>query len=146
MFSSKGFTVIELLVVIALMAILMGIAGPRFYGYQKSQRDAERESDLGALKGLIENFYNQNGVYPTLGQINDGSVPGVKSEMRIAPTSSDSSSSLISSSSPTADKYGYLTYKATQEVCTTGPDCGRKFTLFWYSETSASVKSIRGIH
>lgn len=62
---SKGFTLLELLVVLAIMAILIAIAVPKY----KSQRDKAaliaHQANVRILETAAENYYQDNGQYPT---------------------------------------------------------------------------------
>lgn len=63
--SSRGFTLIELVVVISILAILSGVLVPRVTNHLKSARDARRLADIKAVRGAIEQYYMDKGVYPT---------------------------------------------------------------------------------
>lgn len=57
----KGFTLIELLIVMAVIAILIGIALPRFRGMQDESNLARARSELRTLQTAIESYYiNRN--------------------------------------------------------------------------------------
>jgi len=64
---SLGFTLLELIVVIGVMAILAGlilaIVNP-LAQFQKAN-DARRKSDLSQIQKALEQYYQDNGVYPT---------------------------------------------------------------------------------
>lgn len=68
----KGFTIIELLIVIVVIGILVGLVITTFTGIQQKARNTERETDVKAIHGHLEAFYAQNGKYPTLTDVNDG--------------------------------------------------------------------------
>jgi len=53
----KGFTLIELLIVMAVIAILIGIALPRFRGMQDESNLARARSELRTLQTAIESYY-----------------------------------------------------------------------------------------
>lgn len=53
----KGFTIIELLVVIAVIAILVGIAIPRFKGMQDEANQSKTKAELRVLQTAIESYY-----------------------------------------------------------------------------------------
>jgi prepilin-type N-terminal cleavage/methylation domain-containing protein len=61
----KGFTLIELMIVMAVMAILIGIALPRFKGMKEEGNIAKAEGELRTLKIAIESYAIHNGdAYP----------------------------------------------------------------------------------
>ncbi len=53
----KGFTLIELLVVISVIAILVGIAIPRFKGMQDEANTSKANAELRVLQTAIESHY-----------------------------------------------------------------------------------------
>jgi len=61
----KGFTIIELLIVIAVIAILVGIALPRFKGMQDEGKIAQAKGELRTLQTAVESYYIHNSnAYP----------------------------------------------------------------------------------
>ncbi len=61
----KGFTLVELLIVIAVIAILIGIALPRFRGMQEEGNIARAKGELRTLQTAVESYYIHNSsVYP----------------------------------------------------------------------------------
>ena len=61
----RGFTLIELLIVIAVIAILIGIALPRFKGMQQEGNIAKAKAELRTLKTAVESYYiHNNNTYP----------------------------------------------------------------------------------
>ena len=71
----RAFTLIELLAVVIILAILAGVAIPRFINYQVEARDASCKGTLGGVRAGIANYYadqaisNGAAAYPTLGQL-----------------------------------------------------------------------------
>ena len=62
----KGFTIIELLIVISVIAILIGIALPRFRGMQEEGNIAKAKGELRTLQTAVESYYiHNNNTYPT---------------------------------------------------------------------------------
>jgi len=57
MSKKKAFTIIELLVVITVIAILVGIAIPRFKGIQDEANQSRAKAELRVLQTAIESFY-----------------------------------------------------------------------------------------
>jgi general secretion pathway protein G len=61
----KGFTLIELLIVIMVIAILIGIALPRFRGMQEEGNIAKAKGELVTLQAAVESYYmHNNNAYP----------------------------------------------------------------------------------
>ena len=62
----SGFTLIELLIVIAVIAILAGIALPRFKGMHDEGNIAKAKGELRSLQVAAESYYAHNSnAYPT---------------------------------------------------------------------------------
>lgn len=53
----RGFTLIELMIVMAVIAILVGIALPRFKGMKDEANVAKSNGELRALKTALESYY-----------------------------------------------------------------------------------------
>jgi general secretion pathway protein G len=60
MLRRKGFTILELLIVIAVIAILVGIALPRFKGMQDEGNIAKAKGELRMLQTAVESYYIHN--------------------------------------------------------------------------------------
>ena len=70
----KGFTLIELIAVIVILAIMAGVALPRYFDYASQAREASCRGTLGGVRAGIANYYaNQaiggNAIYPTKAQL-----------------------------------------------------------------------------
>ena len=63
--NKKGFTLIELLVVITIIGILATGATSVYTSQIQKARDATRITSLNALKSWVEQFYQDDGVYPS---------------------------------------------------------------------------------
>ena len=62
---NKGFTLVELMIVMAVIAILATLA---LFGLRRAQaaaRDAEREAIMRGYQVGLENYYANNGAYPS---------------------------------------------------------------------------------
>jgi len=62
--SEEGFTLIELLIVIVIIGALGAMALPTFLGQTNSALDSQRVSDLSRMRKAIEEYRQENGVYP----------------------------------------------------------------------------------
>lgn len=60
----RGFTLIELLVVLAIVATLLTLALPRYYGKVEATREAVLRENLRSTRELIGKFYGDHGRYP----------------------------------------------------------------------------------
>lgn len=69
-----GFTLIELIAVIVVLAILAGVAVPRYFDYTDRARTSAVQGTLGNVRSAIQNFYANASLagtpaYPTLTQL-----------------------------------------------------------------------------
>ena len=62
--NKKGFTIIELLIVIAVIAILVGIALPRFKGMRDEGNITRAKGELRTLQTAVESYRIHTGAYP----------------------------------------------------------------------------------
>lgn len=60
----RGFTLVELLVVLAIIATLLTIAAPRYFGSVERSKDVALRENLQVLRSGIDKFYGDKGVYP----------------------------------------------------------------------------------
>ncbi|HNB58951.1 MAG TPA: prepilin-type N-terminal cleavage/methylation domain-containing protein [Phycisphaerales bacterium] len=72
---NKAFTLVELIVVIVVLAILSGVAIPKYFDYAAKAKESACKATLGAVRSAIANFYantlvnNGTAAYPTLVQM-----------------------------------------------------------------------------
>ena len=81
----SAFTLIELIAVIVVLAILSGIAIPRYIDYSVRAREAAAKGTLGAARSGIANFYSNSSIsgipsWPTIDQLRTFGVSGVMQE------------------------------------------------------------------
>jgi len=60
----RGFTLIELLVVLAALALLLGLAVPRYMEHVDRARETVLRQNLTALRDAIDKFNADRGRYP----------------------------------------------------------------------------------
>ena len=60
----RAFTLIELLVVLAVIATLLTIALPRYFGSLDRSKEATLKQSLHVMRDAIDKFYADNGRYP----------------------------------------------------------------------------------
>jgi general secretion pathway protein G len=60
----RGFTLIELMIVLALIATLLTIALPRYFGSLERSKEAALKQTLATTRDAIDKFFADNGKYP----------------------------------------------------------------------------------
>jgi general secretion pathway protein G len=60
----RGFTLIELLVVLSIIALLLSIAVPRYYGSLDKSKEAVLKENLFQLRDAIGKYHADKGKYP----------------------------------------------------------------------------------
>lgn len=70
----QGFTLIELIAVIVVLAILAGVALPKYFDYSNQAKDSATHGALGGVRSGIANFYanaaiNGLAAYPTFAEL-----------------------------------------------------------------------------
>lgn len=71
---SRAFTLVELIVIIVVLAILSGVAIPKYIDYTTRAKESTARATLGAVRTAIANFYANSALtgtpaYPTLVQL-----------------------------------------------------------------------------
>src|SRR5262245_28446635 len=59
-----GFTLVELLVVMAIIATLLTIALPRYFGSVDKSKEVTLRQSLNVMRDAIDKFHADNGRYP----------------------------------------------------------------------------------
>ncbi|MEI6438474.1 MAG: prepilin-type N-terminal cleavage/methylation domain-containing protein [Candidatus Omnitrophota bacterium] len=63
--NKKAFTILEILVVISVIAILIGIAVPRFKGMQDAANIIKAKSEMKTIQSAMESWKNNHTTYPS---------------------------------------------------------------------------------
>lgn len=63
-FLQKAFTLIELLVVMAIIALLLSIAVPKYFGSIDRSKDTILKQDLSVMREAIDKYFGDKNVYP----------------------------------------------------------------------------------
>ena len=62
--TQAGFTLVELLIVVIILAILAAVVIPQFASSTVDARESALDANLAAMRGAIELYRAQHGVYP----------------------------------------------------------------------------------
>lgn len=62
--AAAGFTLVELLVVLAIIAVMLTLAVPRYYGQIDTAKEAVLRDNLKTTREMIDKFYGDTGRYP----------------------------------------------------------------------------------
>ena len=60
----RGFTLVELLVVLAVVATLLTLIAPRYWGTETAARETVLKENLRALRVALDQYYADRGAYP----------------------------------------------------------------------------------
>jgi general secretion pathway protein G len=60
----RGFTLIELLIVMAIMATLLTVALPRYFGSVERSKEVTLMQSLAVMRDAIDKYYSDHGRYP----------------------------------------------------------------------------------
>ncbi len=63
--NSRGFTLLEILVVITIMAIIMAIVVPKFFGHVDRARQVEAQAQIELLGQALDLYRLEKGKYPS---------------------------------------------------------------------------------
>jgi general secretion pathway protein G len=61
---SRAFTLVELLVVLAIVALLLGVAAPRYFGSLERSKETVLRDNLFQLRESLDHYYADTGKYP----------------------------------------------------------------------------------
>jgi general secretion pathway protein G len=64
--ASRGFTLIELLVVMTIIATLLTLAVPRYFGSLEKAKEAVLREDLAMFRDALDKFFSDTGAYPAV--------------------------------------------------------------------------------
>ena len=62
---ARAFTLIELIAVIVVLAILSGIAIPKYFDYTTKAKESAVKGTLGSVRSAVANFYANESLKPT---------------------------------------------------------------------------------
>jgi type IV pilus assembly protein PilA len=75
--AEAGFTLIEMMIVVAILAILMAIAVPAYFGFSDRAELAVAQANVRAAVPAVERFYSENQTYVGLNNASGATIPGL---------------------------------------------------------------------
>ena len=153
-----GFTVLELIIVIAIIGILSGILFVSYSGVQENGRDAERQSDMLAVKSQLEIYFNNNGTYPTAPTMTDSDASTIAGGSGIlkslsatalvnplATSGTTNSFAAISTGNPPTNVYWYQSYDSNGSTVCSATPCA-KFKIMYSKESDGTTVTLSSIN
>lgn len=106
---ASGFTIVELLIVIVVIGILAALVIVTYNGIQQKARDTERKTDINAIASHLEAYNAQNGRYPTLANVNDGTFRSANMQgLDSAALQDPKGAAQTLAAAPAANTYSYV--------------------------------------
>lgn len=139
----KGFTIVELLIVIVVIGILAALVLNTFSGVQRRARDTERQTDINSIATQLEVYYNDNGKYPTLANVESDTwvQDNLKGMDLNALRSPGSTANSVDGTAPTTTTQSVYGYVPSPSGCdNTATNC-TSFVLSWWKEDDGSVQT-----
>lgn len=62
--AQRGFTLVELLVVLAILAFLLSVAVPRYFGSLERSKETVLKENLFRMRESLDRYFSDNGRYP----------------------------------------------------------------------------------
>jgi prepilin-type N-terminal cleavage/methylation domain-containing protein len=117
---NKGFTIVELLIVIVVIGILALLVITTYAGIQAKARNTKRQTDLKSLQTKLEAFYNDNGYYPNLADMQSdtwlaANMKGIDLNSLVDPSNPTQSNDPVAT--PAAKVYAYAPLDASGNSC-----------------------------
>lgn len=76
--NSRGFTLLEILVVITIMAIIMALVAPKFFGKIDRARQVDAQAQIELLGQALDLYRLEKGQYPS----SEEGLPAIQSYLR----------------------------------------------------------------
>lgn len=129
---NSGFTIVELLIVIVVIGILALLVITTYSGIQAKARNSKRSSDIATIQTQLEAFFQNNGYYPSLGNMNDANW--LKTNMKSLDTGalvdpSNANQSKTLAGSPTDKQYSYEVSNSSGDSCEADDTTCSQYTL-----------------
>jgi len=149
----RGFTLIELLVVIAIIGILSSVVLASLNSAREKSRDAKRVSDIKQLQLALELYFDNNGSYPAVTDLDSSTLvsDGLLSAIPHDPTTDADYSYAYYPATPTSYHLGATLENSGHVALDSDADCtsaaagcfAAAATAGGFDGTAASVYDVR---
>lgn len=129
---NSGFTIVELLIVIVVIGILALLVITTYSGIQAKARNSKRSSDVATIQTQLEAFFQNNGYYPSLTDMNSSTwlssnMKSLDTEALVDPSNATQSKTLVAN--PAAKSYAYHVTDSSGNSCETDDTTCAQYTL-----------------
>jgi prepilin-type N-terminal cleavage/methylation domain-containing protein len=132
---NQGFTIVELLIVIVVIGILALLVITTYSGIQQKARNNTRQGNLSSVQAQLEIFYQNNGYYPNLKDLNQtaddswlkDNMKNLNQDALVDPSNKDHSQTLAST--PTKSQYSYEVKNSDGTSCESDDTTCAQYTL-----------------
>jgi len=145
-----GFTLVELVVVIVAICVLAGLAVIGITRYQADTRDAQRSANVGTISDALENYFTQNGNYPSCAAITaDANIlttttlKGLDKKALTVPDSNSTETNVIRCGDTLAlVGDDFIEYQGDGSSACTGSGSCSTYKLIYRSELNSELKEV----
>lgn len=119
----SGYTIVELIIIMTVLGMLFAVLFLFIPDSQLRARDKERETDISALRGRLEEVYQDNGAYPsqllnsTFARLDPETLKDPNGTMVVNNTPAPDEFTARQTANPTKDGPQYI-YTAYPALCT----------------------------
>ena len=146
-----GFTLVELVVVIVAISVLAGLAVIGITRYQADTRDAQRSANVSTISDALENYFTQNGNYPSCAAITaDANVlttttlKGLDKKVLTVPGSKSTESNVIRCGDTLAlVGDDFIEYQGDGSSSCSGAGSCSTYKLIYRSELNSTLKEVQ---
>lgn len=117
-FRYEAFTLIELLVAMTIIALLLSLAAPRYFGHIDKTKEAVLKENLATMRDVIDKYFADHGKYPQ--QLDDLVTGNYLRKIPVDPYT-ESNRSWVTTPPPNSDQSGiYDVHSASASKATDG--------------------------
>lgn len=150
---SRGFSIIEIIIVVGIIGILASIVTISYAAIEANARDSEREAKATVIASALEEYYEENGEYPSCGSLTSSletarsTLGGINADTLKTPTSDNATLNSIQCTTLTpSSEEDIFAYAGDNSPSCLGSESCLQWTLQYKKEFSGEVVSIQSKH